>query len=125
MIGYYRKPIKDFAKITKSLTKQLKAKKDIEIEEGFTKMFEYCKTLLCNDPELQYPDFDKPFILTTNASNVALGAVLSQGKMGADRPISFTSRTLNDTESNYATVEREMLAIIWGIKYFRPYLFGN
>jgi len=45
--------------------------------------------------------------------------------MGADRPISFASRTLNDTESNYATVEKEMLAIIWGIKYFRPQLFGN
>jgi len=81
--------------------------------------------LLCNDPLLRYPDFTKPFILTTDASNFAIGAVLSQGTMGSDRPIAFASRTLNEAEVNYSTVEREMLAIVWGIQHFRPYLFGH
>jgi len=56
---------------------------------------------------------------------VAIGAVLSQGTLGSDRPVSFASRTLNDREINYSTVEKEMLAIIWATKYFRPYLFGQ
>jgi len=59
---------------------------------------------------LRYPDFTKPFILTTDASNFAIGAVLSQGTMESDRSIAFASRTLNEAEVNYSTVEKEMLA---------------
>lgn len=125
LLGYYRKFIRDFARITKPLTTQLKGKKTVKIDQNFIDTFEICKTLLCNDPILQYPDFSKQFILTTDASNVALGAVLSQGSLGSDKPVSFASRTLNETEQNYSTVEKEMLAIIWAIKYFRPYLFGK
>lgn len=77
-----------------------------------------------NDPILQYPDFTKPFVLTTDASNIALGAVLSQGRIGNDKPICFASRTLSESEINYSTIEKELLAIIWA-KYFRPYLFGR
>jgi len=109
-IGYYRKFIKDFAKITITLTKRLKGKQQIIKDEEYTKTFEYCKTLLCNDPLLRYPDFTKPFILTTDASNFAIGAVLSQGTMESDRSIAFASRTLNEAEVNYSTVEKEMLA---------------
>lgn len=124
-MGYYRKFIKDFARIPKPLTKQLKGKGKVEIDEDFKETFELCANLLCNDSILIYPDFTKPFILTTDASNFALGAVLSQGNLGSDIPVSFDSRTLTDTEVNYSTVEKEMLAIIWAIKYFRPYLFGQ
>lgn len=126
LLGYYRKFIKDMARITKPLTAQLKGdRKSVTIDQEYVDTFEKCKTLLCNDPLLQYPDFSKRFILTTDASNVALGAVLSQGPLGSDKPVCFASRTLSDTERNYATVEKEMLAIIWAVKYFRPYLFGR
>ena len=125
LMGYYRKFIKDFAKITKPLTKQLKGKIKVVTDEEFKATFEHCKNLLCNDPILIYPDFTKPFILTTDASNFALGAVLSQRNLGSDKPVSFASRTLTDTEIIYSTVEKEMLAIIWAMKYFRPYLFGQ
>lgn len=84
-----------------------------------------CKNLLINEPILWYPDFSKPFVLTTDASNVALGAVLSQGPIGSDRPIAYASRTLNDSEQNYSTIEKELLAIVWATKYFPPYLFGR
>lgn len=74
---------------------------------------------------LQYPDFSKPFILTTDASGYAIGAILSQGKLGQDRPIAYASRTLNQAELNYATVEKELLAIVWSCRHFRPYLLGH
>lgn len=81
--------------------------------------------MLTNDPILQYPDFTKEFLLTTDASNVAIGAVLSQGPIGSDKPIAYASRTLNSSELNYSTIEKELLAIVWACKYFRPYLFGR
>jgi transposase InsO family protein len=81
--------------------------------------------LLTIQPLLQYPDFSKPFILTTDASNDALGAILIQGDIRRDLPVAYASRTLNAAERNYSTVEKELLAIIWGCKHFRPYLLGR
>lgn len=60
------------------MTKQLKGKKPVQINEEFLEAFEVRKTLLTNDQILKYPEFDKPLILTTDASNFAIGAVLSQ-----------------------------------------------
>lgn len=77
--------------------------------------------MVSQDIVLAYPDFEKPFELTTDASNFALGAVLSQ----SDRPIAFISRTLSKTEEHYATNEKEMLAIIWSLNSFRNYLYGK
>ena len=71
-----------------------------------------------------FPDFDKPFHLTTDASNFAIGAVLSQIESGKDRPIAYISRSLNRTEENYATNEKEMLAIVWALDNLRSYLYG-
>ncbi|KXZ75892.1 hypothetical protein TcasGA2_TC031012 [Tribolium castaneum] len=60
-------------------------------------------------------------LLTTDASNYAIGAVLSQGTIGSDLLVAFASRTLNEHEVNYSTIEKELLAIVWATKYFRPY----
>lgn len=97
----------------------------MQLTDRYVKTFEMCKNILTNDPILQYPDFSKPFILTTDASNYALGAILSQGRIGSDKPICYASRTLSDSEINYSTIEKELLAIVWATKYFRPYLFGR
>jgi hypothetical protein len=89
------------------------------------KTFNFCKTLLTQSDILQYPDFEKPIVLTTDASNFALGAVLSQGPIGQDRPVAYASRTLTKTEERYSAIEKELLAIVWATQYFRPYLFGR
>jgi hypothetical protein len=125
LLGYYRKFIRDFSKLTKPLTECLKKGRSVVHNEKFIKAFELSKELLMNDPILQYPDFEKPFILTTDASHYAIGAVLSQGPIGSDRPVCYASRTLTDSEINYSTIEKELLAIVWGTKYFRPYLYGR
>ena len=80
---------------------------------------------MSNEPILQYPDFSKSFCLTTDASNTAIGSVLSQGNVPLDLPIAYASRTLNKAELNYSTTEKELLAIVWSIKHFRPYLYGR
>lgn len=125
LLGYYRRFIKDFAKLSKPLTKCLKKGAKIVHNEEFLSCFEACKNVLINEPILQYPDFSRPFNLTTDASNVAIGAVLSQGTIGQDLPVAYASRTLNESEQNYSVIEKELLAIVWATKYFRPYLYGR
>ena len=87
--------------------------------------FNTLKRMLTSQPLLQYPDFSKPFILITDASNDALGAILSQGKIGRDLLVAYASRTLSKAERNYPTVEKELLAVVWGCKHLRPYLYGR
>ena len=125
LLGYYRKFIRDFAKLTKPMTMCLKKGASIKHDEEFIKSFNTAKEILTNDPILQFPDFSKEFVLTTDASNVAIGAVLSQGTIPHDKPVAYASRTLNDTETKYSTVEKELLAIVWACKHFRPYLYGR
>lgn len=93
--------------------------------EQCQKAYETLKNKLIEPPILQYPDFDKPFILTTDASNYALGAVLSQGEIGNDLPISYASKSLAKHDINKPVIEKELLAIHWGINFFRPYLYGR
>jgi hypothetical protein len=103
LLRYYRRFIKNFAKITKPPTKCLKKGEKILHTAEFCQTFEYCKNIQSNEPILQYPDFLKPFILTTDASQFATDVVLSQGEIGKDLPIAYASRTLNTAECNYST----------------------
>ena len=87
--------------------------------------FRCLQTILTQEPVLQYPHFTKPFLLTCDASEFAVGAILSQSKISHDKPIAFASRTLNKAEQNYSTIEKELTAIVWACKHFRPYLLGR
>lgn len=88
------------------------------------KSFEFLKKSLMSPPILQYPNFDddNTFILQTDASGYAIGSVLCNND---NRPIAFASRSLNKATIRYPTIEKELLAIVWSVKYFRPYLFGR
>jgi hypothetical protein len=97
----------------------------VAVEQEHIESFHLLQTALTQEPVLQYPDFTKPFILTTHASGFAVGAILSQGNIGQDKPIAFASRTFNSAEQNYSTIEKELIAIIWDCRHFRPYLLGR
>jgi len=62
-------------------------------------------------PILQYPEFSREFIPTSDASNDGTGAVLSQGQIGKDLPIAYASRSLNKAEKNFSTIEKELAEI--------------
>ena len=72
------------------------------------------KELITNAPALRYPDFDKLFHVTSDASNTAIGAVLSQEQHST----SNFSTTLNSAEQNYSGIERELLGIVEACRYF-------
>jgi len=80
---------------------------------------------LCSDRVLAYPEFKSRFILTTDASKVAVEAILSLVQVGVERPIAFASLQMNKAEQNYTASEAEMLAVTWATKHFGCYLYGK
>jgi hypothetical protein len=94
--------------------------------DGQHDAFEKLKTCLMTPPILAYPNFEKPFILYTDASTFALGAILSQkDEDKRERVIAYASRTLNKHERNYSITELECLAVIWSVRHFHQYLHGQ
>lgn len=122
MTGFYRKFIHNYAKIAYPMIRYLKKNEKVNKNDpSYIVAFEKLKELITNSPVLRYPNFSKRFKIVTDASNNAIGAVLTQD----GHPVAYASRTLNKHETNYATIEKELLAIVWGVKYFRPYIYGQ
>lgn len=123
-VNYYRRYIPNFAHIASPLNAL--QRKDVPFIWDTTcqNSFQTLKSALINPPILQYPNFSENncFVLKTDASGVAIGAVLSNSD---DKPIAYASRSLNKAERSYCTIEKELLAIVWAVKHFRPYLYGR
>ena len=81
--------------------------------------FATLRRALCTEPILITPDFSLPLIVPTDASEVGLGAVLSQVRAGEEHPVTYISRKLLSNERNYSTVEKEALAIKWALDKLR------
>jgi hypothetical protein len=123
LCSYYRKFVKNFSSIVKPITELVK--KDVKFIWGKDqqKAFETMKEKLINYPILQYPDYEKEFILCTDASGRGLGAVLAQlDENGKEIVIAYASRSLVGAENNYGITELECLAVIWAVKHFRKHL---
>eukprot|EP00731_Ephydatia_muelleri_P015573 Em0008g1293a len=128
MTGYYRKFIPDYASIAAPLTDLTKnaAPNQVVWTDRCEGSFQKLKSLLCREPALHSPDFTKEFVLQTDASDVGVGAVLSQlDEEGADHPVAYYSRKLLAREQKYATIEKECLAIKLATQAFRVYLLGR
>lgn len=125
LCSYYQKFIKNCAQYTAHLSALLQKDKPFIWAEQQETAFNHLKMAITKDVVLQFPCFDREFLLHTDASDYAIGAVLSQETDGDVRPITFASKTLNKAEKNYATIEKELLAIVWAVKEFRPYLLGQ
>ena len=109
-----------YATITKPMPNQVTWSP--ELAEAFSTL----KAALCTRPVLQLPDMCKPFILQTDASALGIGAVLLQVQSDTmPRPIAYWSRKLKPAEVKYATIERELLAIIEAVRKFHVYLYGS
>lgn len=123
--NYYRKFIKNFAQIAAPLNKLLRKNVKFEWTEECQSSFDKLKRSLTEPNILQYPDLKQPFILTTDASDKACGAVLSQ-KHGEDElPIAFASKSFTKGEAHKPVIEKELTAIHWAVNHFQPYLFGT
>ena len=120
LTSYYRHFVPRYADIAASLT-NLTGKlfpEKLKWEEQHQATYSSLKEYLKDDTVMMGPDYSKPFLLQTDASKVGIGAVLSHLDVKKqDRPVAYFSRKLKRAEPNYATVEREYLAIVDGIKH--------
>lgn len=129
LCGYYRRFIKDFAQKSKGLTGCVKHPQIIwDMERGDS--FQQLKEAVAEQVVLARPDYSKEFIVDSDASNFAVGAVLSQKQIGQDgkereRPIYFFSKVLTQCQKNYSTTEKEGLAVVLAVVKWRVYLLGS
>ena len=125
MASYYRRFVADFARIAGPLNYVTRKNVRFQWTPEANSAFQDLKRCLCSAPVLAYPKFELKFYVKTDASDTALGAVLSQVYHGMERPLAYASRQLNPAESNYSATEKETLAIVWAVSHFRPYLYGR
>ncbi len=113
LASYYRKFIKNFAKVGAPLTNLLKKSAvSYDWDEACDEAFETLKGILVKAPVLKLPNFDKDFEIHSDASDFAIGGVLVQ----EGRPVAFESKKLNETERRWPTHEKEMWAVIHCLK---------
>jgi len=125
LASYYRKFVKGFATIAETLTALTKRMVRFTWTPQAQKAFETLKQALMDATSLEFPVTYLPCILDTNASEVAIGAVLSQKVDGEECPIIFFSRVMNPAQKPYCTTRRELFAVISALQHFRHYLIGN
>ena len=123
--GFYKRFIKDFSQIAKPLSNLLVQGIPFEFDSQCLQAFTVLKDKLISAPIVVAPDWSFPFELMCDASDYAIGAVLGQKREKIFQVIYYASRTLNDAQLNYATTEKELLAIVFAFDKFRPYLIGN
>lgn len=124
--SYYRRFIRDFARVAKPLHRLTERTKSFLWTADCQSAFEELRHRLSTAPVLAHPDFSRAFILDTDASNTGIGAVLSQiDEGGAERAVAYGSRLLSKPERRYCVTRRELLAVVYFTRQFRPYLAGR
>ena len=118
LASYYRRFILLFSSVAKPLYALTRKEVPFVWSEDCAAAFEGLRTRLTKAPVLAYPQFDREFLLETDASGMGLGAVLSQEQDDKSiRPISYASRTLQPHERNYGISELEALGVVWAAKH--------
>ena len=126
LVNYYHKFLPNLASVVHPLNTLLQLGAKWEWSEKCEKAFKETKRLITSDKLLTHYDPSRPIRLACDASPYGIGAVLSHTMVdGSERPIAYASRSLTSAERNYAQIDREALSLVWGIKKFHHYLFGQ
>nr|GEZ76885.1 reverse transcriptase domain-containing protein [Tanacetum cinerariifolium] len=123
--GFYRRFIKDFSKISRPMTHLLEKNSPFIFSNECIQAFRTLKGKLTEALILIAPNWDQSFELMCDASDYAIGAVLGQRIEKHFRPIHYAIKTMNQAETNYTTIEKEMLAVVYAFEKFRSYLIMN
>lgn len=125
MVGYYRRHIPKMSEKAKPLYDLLKSDVKFKWSVDCENAMNFFKKCLTTPPILQYPNFLNKFYIICDGSRVAISGILCQGTPGNLLPISYASRTLIDAETRYASFEIEVLAIVWSVRHYTPYIYGT
>jgi len=127
LTNFYRSFIDNYASIVSPLTDLLRKGKTIH-DWGHDQdiSFQLLKDKLTERPILKLPEFEKPFVIRTDASDSGIGCVLLQkDEKDTLHPVAYCSRTLSNAERKYSTVEKEALAIVWSLQKLEFYTYGK
>lgn len=127
LAGYYRKFVPNYAAIAAPLTDKTKNIEPNKIawEASQQLAFEALKQTLVTAPILHLPDLDIPFTLRTDALELGIGAILLQEHEHEQFPVAYATGKLLQRERNYSTIEKECLALVWGVQKYQAYLYGK
>ena len=125
MLCFYRRFIKDFANVSKTLTNLLQKDIPFVFDDDCKEAFETLKKSLISAPIVQPPDWNLPFEIMCDASDFAVGAVLGQRVDKKLNLIHYASKTLDPAQKNYATTEKEFLAVVFACDKFRQYIVDS
>ena len=117
--------MKNFAEVAKPFYRLTSKRVKFSWEKEHEDAFQLLKTRSLQALILAFPNLCHTFVIDTDESETALGAVLSQIIDGEARPIAFESRVLSKTEVNHTTTKREALGIVQAMQWFRPYIYGS
>ena len=121
-VGFYSRFIKDFSEVAKPLYELLKKGETIQWSDDAQRCRERIHKLVTGKHlTLQLPEVKQDFVVSTDASDMGIGAVLKQ-KNGI---VEYANRVLTQAEQKYSTTEKECLAIVWALDKWRPYLMGR
>nr|GEU33336.1 reverse transcriptase domain-containing protein [Tanacetum cinerariifolium] len=120
--GFYRRFIQDFSKIARPMTHLLEKETPFVFSKECVDAFNTLKKKLTEASILVVPDWNLPFELMCDASDFVIGAVLGQRKTKHFQPIHHASKTITEAQIHYTMTEKEMLAVVYAFKKFRPYL---
>ena len=123
--GFYRKFIKDFSKISRTLCRLLEKEAKFEFDEECKCAFEEIKVRLIRAPIMATPDWSKDFEIMCDASDYATGVILGQRTDKTFRAIYYANKNFNEAQENYSTTKKEMLEIVFACEKFRPYILGS
>lgn len=127
LAGYYRRFIRGFSRLAAPLTDLTKDGTDVQAEWGAAHeaAFEAIKEAITSEPVLVLPDLNKPFVVFTDSSAVAMGAVLLQDQGHGLQPVAFYSKKYSATEARYPVYEQELYALVKALQEWRCYLEGT
>ena len=125
LCNYYRRFVPDFSGVAKPLTDLTSKATEFQWSEAAHQAFERLKVALSSAPLLSFPLPSGDYVLDTDASDVGVGAVLSQVQDGVERVIAFSSKKLNKQQRRYCVTRRELLAVVTFLREFRVYLLAQ
>ena len=123
--GFYKRFIKEFSKIDKPLYKLLEKDAKFSWGKDCHESFEELKFHLTTTPIVRAPNWQLPFKVMCDASDLAIRAVLGQRENGKPHVVYYPRKTLNEAQRNYTTTEKELLAVVYALDKFRAYLVGS
>ena len=123
--GFYRRFIKDFSKISRPLCRLFEKTAKFDFDEACKVAFDEIKSRLVTTPIMVTPYWNKEFEIMCDASDYEMGAVLGQRIEKRFKAIYYASKTLNEAQENYSTIEKEMLAMVFAYEKFRPSILGS